>query len=75
VGWPHALGPRLAQWPCQASWVAVRMGHVATFSPLASWELEIPFLFCFGLNSNLNLKNSYLSDQSSKNHETILLAS
>jgi hypothetical protein len=48
----------------------VRVGRMATFGPLARAEIEKPFLFCFGLNSNLNLKNSYLPVQSSKNHET-----
>jgi hypothetical protein len=47
-------------------WQAARAG----FGTLARWDLEIPFLLCFGLNSSLKFENSYPSVESSKNHET-----
>jgi hypothetical protein len=40
------------------------------FRPSGTVLNRILFLFLFGLNSSLNFENSYLSIQSSKNHET-----
>jgi hypothetical protein len=49
---------------------AVLVGCLVTFGPFASFELKYLFIFCFGLKSNLNFENPYLSVQSSKTHET-----
>jgi hypothetical protein len=48
----------------------VCLGHVHMIQPVGQMEIEIPLSFLFSLNSNLNLKNSYLPIQSSKNQET-----
>jgi hypothetical protein len=49
---------------------AAFLGRARGFGPEAQCRIEFPFSILFGLNSNSNLKISYLPVQSSKNQET-----
>jgi hypothetical protein len=76
VGRPHTVLGHASQavstllaWASGPRYIVYAGPHMA-FTPLARSGMEIPFLFLFGLNSSSIFKNSYLSIQSSKNHET-----
>jgi hypothetical protein len=78
----HARARAACATLCRASWAGpvahgpseprcrCRSGPRRHFRPVGQNQIEILFLFCFGLNSSLNLKISYVSVQSPKNHET-----
>jgi hypothetical protein len=78
TGWATPCRAPLLGWASQAEchyWAglagcAVALGRALEYILVARGLNEIPFHFPFGLNSSLNLENSYLSVQSSQNHET-----